>query len=222
MEHIDFQGINLAELLQRVPESIQNGLPFGVVKLSLTGTILEYNMAESEITGIDATWAIGKNFFDEVALCTKTAAFYGRFLEGVRRGFLNVVFDFAFDHREVATQVKVHMFTMPNRKGEKIVMLLVKRAGGPLAPHAVDAQPKMAASDAATATAKTHPEPSWAPTQPIAPPTMNDIVSAVLAAMNQGVNVVDAAPAAPVRLPVPVTPAAPVKSASRHQDIMKF
>ena len=83
MEHISFEGVNLAELLPRIPDSIKDGLPFGLVKLDLTGIVLEYNMAEGDLTGVSPSWAIGKNFFDEVALCTKTAAFYGRFVEGV-------------------------------------------------------------------------------------------------------------------------------------------
>ena len=63
MENINFEGVNLAELLPRIPDSVKNGLPFGIVKLDLVGTILEYNMAEGELTGVDPKWAIGKNFF---------------------------------------------------------------------------------------------------------------------------------------------------------------
>ena len=128
MEYISFEGVNLAELLPRIPDAAKDALPFGMVKLDLTGKILEYNMAEGELTGVDPKWAIGKNFFDDVALCTKTQAFYGKFLEGVKRGFLNSVFEYTFDHGLVATRVKVHMITLPNAKGEKNVVLLVTRA----------------------------------------------------------------------------------------------
>jgi len=128
MEHISFEGVNLAELLPRIPDSIKDGLPFGLVKLDLTGNILEYNMAEGELTGVDPKWAIGKNFFDEVAVCTKTQAFYGRFLEGVKKGFINAVFDYTFDNLGIATRVKVNMVTVPDHLGRKNVMILVKRA----------------------------------------------------------------------------------------------
>ncbi len=52
MEHISFEGVNLAELLPRIPDSIKDGLPFGVVKLDLTGIVLEYSMAEGNLTGV--------------------------------------------------------------------------------------------------------------------------------------------------------------------------
>ena len=68
MEYINFEGVNLAELLPRIPDAAKDALPFGMVKLDLTGKILEYNMAEGDLTGVDPKWAIGKNFFDDVAL----------------------------------------------------------------------------------------------------------------------------------------------------------
>ncbi len=83
MEHTIYKGINLAELPPRIPDAIKNELPFGLVKLNPAGISLEYNMAEGELAGIDPAWAVGKNFFDDVALCTKTQGFYGKFLEGV-------------------------------------------------------------------------------------------------------------------------------------------
>ena len=89
-------------------------------------------MAEGELTGTDPVWAQGRNFFDEVAVCTKTPAFYGKFLEGVKRGFLNAVFNFTFDHREIPTRVRVHMMTMPDAHGQQIVVVLVTRMNRPV------------------------------------------------------------------------------------------
>lgn len=221
MENINFEGINLAELLPRIPESVKNGLPFGIVKMDLIGTILEYNMAEGALTGVDPKWAIGKNFFNDVALCTKTAAFYGRFLEGVKRGVLNVVFEFVFDHQQEATKVKVHMFTMPDSSGKKTVMLLVKRSNQPLI---VDAVPERVLERVAPAQPQN-------PANNAATPSIQEIVNAVMAAMNQNVPADAAAPAiayapapapapAPAYAPAPAQPAA--GSGSRHQDILKF
>ena len=252
MEHISFEGVNLAELLPRIPDSIKDGLPFGLVKLDLTGTILEYNMAEGDLTGVDPKWAIGKNFFDDVALCTKTQAFYGRFLEGVKKGFLNAVFDYTFDHRDVATQVKVHMVTIPNHLGQKNVMILVKRANKPLIQNAFVEPISMP-----TAPQDFHAETRPAPLQAVSTgasqssaPSIADIVSAVIAAMNSGANAAPAAvaavaaqppapasalapapaPASYVPAPAPAPLAAPVsaalalgaRSGSRHEDILKF
>ena len=217
MENINFEGVNLAELLPRIPDSVKNGLPFGIVKMDLKGTILEYNMAEGELTGVDPKWAVGKNFFDDVAMCTKTQAFYGRFLEGVKKGFLNVVFEYVFDHQQIATKVKVHMFTMPDSSGRKTVMLLVKRSSQTVVMDAV-AEKVMASAAPAMA-------PSAA--KATGTPSVQEVVNAVMAAMNQTVASEPIRPATP---PTPALPALPataqaspaVHKASRHQDILKF
>ena len=130
MELTNFENINLAEVLSRIPDI--NVLPFGVIKMDLKGKILEYNMAEGELTGTDSAWALGKNFFHEVAMCTKTPAFYGKFLEGVKSGFLNAVFNYSFEHHEISTRVRVHMMTMPDAQGQKIVVVLVTRISQPV------------------------------------------------------------------------------------------
>ena len=239
MEHISFEGVNLAELLPRIPDSIKDGLPFGLVKLDLTGKILEYNMAEGDLTGVDPNWALGKNFFDEVALCTKTAAFYGRFVEGVKKGFLNCVFDYTFDHRDEATKVKVHMVTIPNHLGQQTVMILVKRANKPLVQEAF-AAPQSYTHEETRPAPMAYNAPNAVAQAAQAAPSINDIVAAVIAAMNGGANAAPAQAAAPAYAPAP-PPApmyapAPVQSApaprataapapssgSRHEDILKF
>ena len=183
-------------------------------------------MAEGDLTGVDPAWAMGKNFFDEVAVCTKTQAFYGRFVAGVKSGFMNVVFDFTFDHQEIATKVKVHMFTMPDSSGNKTVMLLVKRSDKPLVIDAFSDTP-------------THVKPGLQQTNPghestiakPAAPEIQNIVNAVIIAMNQGVNlgVVKGASQQPaiqspqVAAVAQATPdAVALASKSRHQDILKF
>ena len=130
MEIVHLENINLAEVLPRINDI--NVLPFGVVKMDLTGKILEYNMAEAELTGTDPAWALGKNFFNEVATCTNTPAFYGKFVEGVAKGFLNAVFNYSFTHCETPTRVRVHMMTMPDSRGQKIVVMLVTRVNQPV------------------------------------------------------------------------------------------
>ena len=160
MEIISFEGVDLAELLPRIPDSIKNELPFGLVKLDTNGIVLEYNMAEGEIAGVDPNWALGKSFFEEVAVCTKTAAFYGRFVEGVKKGFLNVAFDYVFDHRSGNARVKVQMVMLPDHLGRKTVMVLVRRANQVNVVDAVEHAPTMPApleqSQPAQAAAQPH------------------------------------------------------------------
>jgi photoactive yellow protein len=248
MEHVSYEGINLAELLPRIPDSIKDGLPFGLVKLDLTGKILEYNMAEGDLTGVSPAWALGKNFFDEVALCTKTQAFYGRFVEGVKKGFVNAVFDYTFDHREIATKVKVHMVTVPDHLGRKNVMILVKRSNAPLVMDAVplSADPMIPAGFNMADMEPTRPAslgdgflPASASAAVSAKtaPSIQDIVSAVVALMNQNGQALSAetvaqtvgqalqskaaSASAAVPAQVPSAPAAPAGN-SRIVDILKF
>lgn len=218
MEYINFEGVNLAELLPRIPDAAKDALPFGMVKLDLTGKILEYNMAEGELTGVDPKWAIGKNFFDDVALCTKTQAFYGKFLEGVKRGFLNSVFDYTFDHGLVATRVKVHMITLPNAKGEKNVILLVTRAKrlDSVVDAFADTLPVAEAAHATPPAAVAQDAPS-APAPAGEAVSVEAIVNAVISALGRN-NAADQ----PAKQPAPAAAAPATVGSSRHQDILKF
>ena len=53
-------------------------LPFGAIVIDLDGTILSYNRYEANLSHLDATRLIGKNFFRDVAPCTGVQAFQGR------------------------------------------------------------------------------------------------------------------------------------------------
>jgi photoactive yellow protein len=54
-------------------------LPVGVMLLDLDGTIREYNTTEATMAHRAAADQIGKNFFRDVAPCTGTPEFEGRF-----------------------------------------------------------------------------------------------------------------------------------------------
>jgi photoactive yellow protein len=127
MEVFKFDGVDMSEVINRMPASVKDDLPFGLLKLDPVGNILEYNMAQEEITGIRANDVIGKNFFLDVAVCTQRPEFYGRFKEGLAKGVLNQIFDYVFDFRMVPTRVRVHMFTSRDQRGAKIIWLMVKK-----------------------------------------------------------------------------------------------
>ena len=127
MEIIQFDGVNINEVMNRMPDKVKNDLPFGLLKLDPLGTILEYNMGQEAITGIRAKDVLGKNFFLDVAVCTQRPEFYGKFKEGLARGVLNQIFDYVFEYRMVPTRVRVHMFTSTDQRGEKIIWLMVKK-----------------------------------------------------------------------------------------------
>jgi len=112
MEHlnvISFGAEDIENILAQMTKTQLDKLAFGTIQLDKTGKILSYNAAEAEITGRNSKEVIGKNFFTEVAPCTRHPEFYGVFLEGVKNNNLNNLFESVFDYNMKPTKVKVHM-----------------------------------------------------------------------------------------------------------------
>jgi len=106
---VKFGADDIENTLSKLSEGDIDSLAFGAVEIDAEGKIIQYNAAEGDITGRDPKAVIGKNFFNEVAPCTKSPEFYGRFKEGVSSGQLNVMFEYTFDYNMQPTKVKVHM-----------------------------------------------------------------------------------------------------------------
>ena len=98
----------LAEVGRLSAEEL-DALPFGAIKLDAEGTILAYNKAEERISGRSRTDVVGKNFFRDVAPCTRVQRFFGAFQAGVDRRELNEVFDFTFRFPTGARDVRIRM-----------------------------------------------------------------------------------------------------------------
>lgn len=86
-------------------------LPFGVIALDASGVVLRYNLYESRLARLDRNQVLGRNFFRDVARCTRVDAFEGRFKryvaegrEGVREHF-PFRFDFAFGAQDVGIEL---------------------------------------------------------------------------------------------------------------------
>jgi len=109
MEQFKFGSNDASNQLAKMSDKDINNLAFGAIELDPQGKILKYNKAEGEITGRNPSEVIGKNFFTEVAPCTKTDAFYGKFRDGVKSGNLSTIFEYTFDYQMKPTKVKVHM-----------------------------------------------------------------------------------------------------------------
>lgn len=109
MEIISFDQADLENSLSNMSDTEIDKLAFGAIELDKNGTILKYNTAEGAITGRDPKSVIGKNFFRDVAPCTNTPDFFGRFEKGVKSGDLSVQFTYTFDYQMAPTKVKVHM-----------------------------------------------------------------------------------------------------------------
>jgi photoactive yellow protein len=84
-------------------------LPYGMIQLDRTGRILNYNAVESKLASLRKEDAIGKQFFTEIAPCTKVQEFYGRFKEGVIREALDTSFRFHFAFKQAPRDVTVRL-----------------------------------------------------------------------------------------------------------------
>lgn len=109
MEIIQFGSGDIENKLATMSKKQLDDVAFGAIQLDAQGTILVYNAAEGDITGRDPAAVIGKNFFRDVAPCTNSKEFKGRFDDGVKNGNLNTMFEYVFDYEMKPTKVKVHM-----------------------------------------------------------------------------------------------------------------
>ncbi len=110
---IRFNSKDLEAKLDTITQKDMDQLSFGAVEVDKNGKILRYNKTEGEITGRDPKETIGKNFFKEVAPCTDSLEFSGKFTKGVESGSLDTMFEYTFDYKMRPTKVKVHLKKTP-------------------------------------------------------------------------------------------------------------
>ena len=109
MSIVTFGAADIENSLGEISDGDFDKLAFGAVKMDGAGKILMYNAAEGAITGRDPKAVIGKNFFTDVAPCTDSPGFRGRFDAGVKAGALNEVFEWTFNYKMDPAKVQVHM-----------------------------------------------------------------------------------------------------------------
>ena len=102
-------------------------LPYGMIQLDATGRILKYNAVESRLASLPQEQALGKQFFTEVAPCTKVQEFYGRFREGVVRESLDTSFQFHFAFKQQPRDVTVRLFY--SRRTRSVWVMISDRQG---------------------------------------------------------------------------------------------
>jgi photoactive yellow protein len=108
-ELIRFDQLADENVLSKMKKDDIDSLAFGAILIDKHGTVLEYNAAETAITGRDASDVLGKNFFTEVAPCTQSDIFYGKFKDGAQTGQLQTMFEYVFDYEMTPTKVKIFM-----------------------------------------------------------------------------------------------------------------
>ncbi|MEM6288771.1 MAG: PAS domain-containing protein [Bacteroidota bacterium] len=105
---MSFVNGTLSKLPTMSPQEL-NALDFGVVKVDDEGTIEFYNTYESQLAGVAPEAARGRNFFTQVAPCSNSRLFYGRFKQGIARGDLDAQFVYTFTYKMRPTLVRVMM-----------------------------------------------------------------------------------------------------------------
>ena len=72
---------------------------FGCVQVDDAGRVLLVNRYLSEMTGVSAKSAGGKNYFTSVNPCTNNPMFYGTFKRGVANDAMDELFDYVFTYQ---------------------------------------------------------------------------------------------------------------------------
>ncbi|GAC1443652.1 MAG: hypothetical protein NVS4B5_19120 [Vulcanimicrobiaceae bacterium] len=105
-------------------------LPFGVIVVDRTGTILEYNVYESEMAGFSRERVAGRNFFHDVAPCTAIKEFEGRFEAFLMSHDTSIEpFEFVFPFSRGAQRVSI-LFVRLNYTSERATICVARRPDG--------------------------------------------------------------------------------------------
>lgn len=123
MEVFKFGADDLENRLATDPSRAEL-LPFGAIMVDQAGDVLRYNHVESGITGRPVSEVVGKNFFNDIAPCAKGQIFYNHFFRAVADGHVNTMFDYKFDYKMTATNVRIHMKSADASQG---IWIFIKR-----------------------------------------------------------------------------------------------
>ncbi len=96
------------EDLSRADAKLLDRLPFGIIRTKGDGQILSYSKGESAYSRLPAEAVLGKNFFQDVAPCTRVQEFAG-WLEAMRAakksGREELSFVFKFPHGAMLVKI---------------------------------------------------------------------------------------------------------------------
>lgn len=121
------QGIDFGAVAQLTPDKL-DGLPYGLITLDAKGRVIHYNDTEARLVGLPKERVIGRNFFREIAPCTRIREFEGRFeaLAADPIGVRVQSFDFVFKFARGEQHVSVVM--TPGRIRGQFHLALLRRA----------------------------------------------------------------------------------------------
>lgn len=100
----DLLDLPVSDVYDLGPQEVDR-LAFGLIEIDAEGIVRNYNAAESRLSGLEPDDVIGRNFFTEVAPCTRDTEFERRWRrlreEGEGRDEFTFVFRFQTGHRIV-------------------------------------------------------------------------------------------------------------------------
>ena len=125
--HRPDQGVDVGAISKLSPKEL-DVLPYGLIVLDVDGRVVHYNDTESRLAGLPRERVVGRDFFQEVAPCTRIKAFEGRFRELVAnpQGVRMQTFDFVFRFPHSDQHVSITM--VPARRRGHFNVALVRRA----------------------------------------------------------------------------------------------
>lgn len=109
VQRIEIDADAIAREVGRLRAEDLDGLPFGAILLDGNGVVRAYNKAEERLSGRNRDDVIGRNFFTDIAPCTRVKRFFGAFQHGIERRELNEVFDFVFQFPGAPREVRIRM-----------------------------------------------------------------------------------------------------------------
>lgn len=123
-------GLDFGTVARLSPSELDQ-LPYGLICLDAQGRVVQYNDTESRLARLPKERVIGRNFFAEVAPCTRVREFEGQFYELVRDPSRVRVrsFDFVFRFRHSEQHVTIVL--TPARTRGLYNMALLRRSVTP-------------------------------------------------------------------------------------------
>jgi photoactive yellow protein len=117
-------GIDFGAVSRLSPEELDT-LPYGLICLDAHGRVVHYNDTEARMARLPKGKVVGRNFFTEVAPCTRVREFEGQFQELVRDPSRIRVrsFDFVFRFRHSEQHVTIVMTPARSRGLYNIALL---------------------------------------------------------------------------------------------------
>lgn len=116
----------ILDYLENSDEKQRDLLPFGAIVMDPAGAVLDYNQYESNLSSIPRSEAVGKNFFEDIAPCTKNPMIAEKFLKSTAP--LDETIRFIFTYRIKPTRVKLRLLTQPEKRRSYLLVSLITRS----------------------------------------------------------------------------------------------